>query len=269
MATSCPLAHDGATSMSDSVADWKRRSRVCGRVPFGSRAGMTLIEVLLSMGILAVSITVSGGYLMDNVRQNRQMAMAIAGLQAINEVVGEIEDLADATSLNDTLARAVVEHFDNKTGETLAIGPHGAVLNRAENNASEGCLIYRFWVPAPGQSKFLEIDSRFVPNHKAVGEMRIYLDESRLNANLLSRFSWTDLSNDPVPSTSGIDLDLNGSKTDNLLNNYADVKQLAIVFDVIFYSDLTHRHEVHRSSRNILVTRLKDATKNFVPTKGG
>lgn len=240
----------------------------CGRRRYGKRAGMTLIEIVISIGILSLVLTAVVGALMQNVRRNRQLSMIVTGMQTINEVVGEIEDLTDSTKSGETYAHAIVDYFTKKTSETIDIGPNRTTLDRAEIDNTEGCLVYRFWVPTPGSPNYPETDSRFQPNHKAIGEMKIYLDEDILNTGILPLpgYSWTDLTHAAVPASDGLDLNLNGKFDDNLLNNYAKVKQLVIIFTVTFYSDEKHNSVVASTTRDILVTRIKDATKDVDPT---
>ena len=251
--------HRGSPSCLRVVAERKcRRDK--------RRHGMTLIEIILSLGILTVVITSSIGFLMQNIRMNRQLSMQVVGLQAVNDMIGEIEDLADSAPKDKTFAYTIVDYFNQKIGENIDIGPNRTLLARAEKVPAEGCLLYRFWIMTPGAPMYSESDSRFSPNRRAVGEMRIYLNEALLNGAVLSSYPWTDLSSAPVTIEKGMDLDLNGIKTDNLLNNYADVKQLAISFNVNFYGDDTHKDEIFSYRRDILITRIKDATKGFDPT---
>lgn len=260
---------------SDNV-DSQRRRVPRGRdgkrvaIPGGrrGRAGVTLIEIIFACAILVFALCATYVFFMKTVERNRQTSMQVAGLQAINGIVSEIEDLADSATDKDTLAYTVVRHFDEKLGEKIAIGPNGSLVDRVEQNATEGCLIYRFWIPSPGSPLYAESDSRFAPNRLAVGEMRIYLDENTLNGTVLPAGSWSDLNNVPVVADSGVDLDLNGEKNDNLLFGYATVKQLALGFKVTFYSDYNHKAQVYSCSRDVFLTRMRDAVKKFDPTKG-
>lgn len=258
----------------ESSATAHRRTPLARRRLFGPNSGMTLVEVVVGVGILITAVLVTLGFIMRLVAQNRQTAMDIAGLQAVNQMAGEIEELVDATPSGEVIAHSIVKHFKELPAENLDIGPFNkssnsyATLPRVEDDNVNGCLVYRFWVPAPGDSRYLETDSRFKKNHRAVGEMRIFLNETILNNDFLTGFSWTDLSKTPL-TTSGMDLDLNGSLNDNLLHSYDDVKQLAIMIDVVYYTDESHQTEAYRTWRNIMVTKIRDATKNIDPTKPG
>lgn len=244
--------------------------RTGSRRPCGSRAGFTLVEAMFSVTILFLATVFVLGFVMNMIWRNRQMSMQVAGLQAINDMMGEIEDLGDTADASQTAAFVIVDHYQNMAtaGETINIGPGRTALARVANDAANGRLLYRFWVPEPGESRYLPTDARFTPNHKAVGEMSIYLNETTLRTTILPRFSWTDQGGGPVPpGGGGLDINLNNSFDDNLLNNYADVEQLAITIDVNYYNDELHRSQIFSTSRNILIIPpVKDPSRDVDPT---
>lgn len=203
---------------------------------------------------------------MNSVTRSRQMSMEIAGMQAINRIVGEVETLAATAPRGKLAAYTVIKNYSDLSGENIDIGPNRSTLSRVETDAGNGRLVYRFWVPTPGESRYLEDDPRFVPNHLAVGEMYIYLNERIVNDQVLPNFSWSDLSSSPVVQPKDLDLNLNGSYNDNLLINYNDAKQLAITVTVRFYSDEKHLSEMYSSERHFLLTRIKDISKDVDPT---
>ena len=227
--------------------------------------GMTLIEIVFSIGILTLALAVIIGFVMGMIARNRQISMEVAGLHALNHVMGQVEDFADSSASGEAIAHAIVREIRDLEGDSIAIGPNNTLLRRVEEDHGNGRLIYRFWVPAPGGNRYPEGDPRFTPNHRAVGEMHLYLDEVRLNSQYLPQFAWQDLNSLPTNPVN-MDLDLNGVHTDNFMSNYDDIKQLAISISVTFFADDAHTRQLFTTTRNILEARVKDATEDFDPT---
>lgn len=127
-----PIAYGTKISSRCDAALLPRANSVPRLTRRKERAGLTLLEIIIAIAIMALSITTAAGYIMQNVRKNRQMSMAVAGLQAINEVVGDIEDLADSAAQDETLAHAVVDHFAGRLGEKIEIGPQRTEMDRMD-----------------------------------------------------------------------------------------------------------------------------------------
>jgi type II secretory pathway pseudopilin PulG len=218
---------------------------------------MTLIEVMVSMAILAVAFVTSLSCIVTLFIRDRQVAMEVVALQTINKMTDEIEMLSQTAPGGETAAHYIVRHIREKQGQRLPIGPDGADVQVVELDERTGTLLYRFEVASPGDE-----DNSL---HYAMGEMAIYLSEPHLNNTILPRTSWSDLSNVPA-GTTGMDLNLNDDLTDNLLRDYEGIQQLAMRIGVVIFSDRTHRMPIYQDERSILMTKLRDTTRGFDPT---
>lgn len=231
------------------------------------RSGMSLVELTICLGILAIVTLVASAAMAAIIHRDRQAAMEVAGLQALNLMASEIESLAAAAPNGVLPAHHVVGHFAGMADDNIDIGPGGSFLPRAEWDSDNGGLIYRFWIPVPGESRFLENDDRFRGNNRALGEMRIHLDETRLNAEIMPAFGLNELG-EGREWIDFFDIDLNGSYTDYFVDDYESVRQLAITITVKFFSNDSHDMELFSDSRHVLMTRTVDPIRNFDPVAG-
>lgn len=235
-----------------------------GRRSGRRRSGMSIVELMISLTILAIITLITMSAIATIIQRDRQAAMEVAGMQAINMMAAEIESLAMTAPNGELPAHYVVRHFAEMTGDRISIGPDEALLPRAEWDPVNGALVYRFWIPVPGESRFLEDDERFdkVKNNRALGEMYIHLNEAMLNAEIMPAFGL----NEPGEGSEWIDvfdIDQNGAYTDDFVDNYEDVRQLAITIAVKFFSNDSHDMELFSDSRRVLMTRTVDPTRNF------
>lgn len=240
-----------------------------GRRTGRCRSGMSLVELMLGLSILAVITLITISTIATIIQRDKQAAMEVAGLQAINMMAAEIESLAMTAPKGEMPAHYIIRHFDNMTSDRIKIGPNEALLPRAEWDPANGRLIYRFWIPVPGESRFLETDSRFdaLKNNRALGEMYIHLNETKLNAEIMPTFGLDEMGQSSV-WTDFFDIDQNGVYTDDFVADYEKVRQLAITIGVKFFSNESHDMELFSDSRHVLMTRTVDPTRDFDSVKG-
>ncbi|MDR1613363.1 MAG: prepilin-type N-terminal cleavage/methylation domain-containing protein [Planctomycetota bacterium] len=238
------------------------------------RAGMTLIEMMIALSILAVMTLVSLSALAAFIQRDRQIGMEVATARAIDEMVSEIDYIADAAPAGEMPAHYIVRYFQQglfptALGANLNAGPNRTAKPRVEWDAANSRYIYRFWVPAFGEARLPETDPGFLANHYATGEIYLYLDERMINADLVPRFAWADLSGAPIGVSNVVDLDANGVYTNSFSpGNYADLKQLVVGIQVRYFVDEGHQREMFEDSRTVVVTRIPDPTGRFDPVIG-
>ena len=234
--------------------------------PFPRRlTGMTLVETMLAFGILTAAITGTLATLMSVVRLNRLNSVRVAALQAVNRAENRLESAPARVEPGENRIHAVVRGFKELIGTAenrIAIGPRGSYLARIENDDDNGRLICRFPIPEPGEP--------VRPSRRARLEMHIHLDEARLNRRVLPANAgggvWSGLGLSPGPDGTGVDLNLNGRLDDDLLHDYADIRQLVVDITAVFYKDDSHAGEAHRFSRRVLLASLDGEGRKFDPT---
>jgi type II secretory pathway component PulJ len=236
-------------------------------------AGLTLVELVLATGILAAAIAASLAIMLSVVRLNRLTAVRVAALQAVNRTANGLESASRRLQSDQSGAYEVVRRYKDLIGSArnqIAVGPKGSYLARVEEDEKNGRLICRFTIPEPGESIWPEEDRRFRLSRRARVEMHIYLNEDRLNRQVLppdpNEHVWTGLGKRPGPAGLGIDLNLNGRLDDNLLHDYETIKQLVVDITAIFYEDESHIREAHRFSRRLLLAGLDEENEKFDPT---
>ncbi|MDR1535393.1 MAG: type II secretion system GspH family protein [Planctomycetota bacterium] len=243
----------------------------------GGRRGMTLLEIVISLGILSVALLSTLGLVMSVVEKNKLTGLEISALHTLNQQMELVLGLADDNLTPEgeriNKAHSVLKRFRDFFGgaPAIGIGPNGAERERLEEDPAGGRLVYRFWVPAPGQSQWLESDPRFRPNRLAEGEMSFYLDEYQVNETILPAagkgFLWRRLEGGvPVedPEAAGFDMNLDGAINDAPAPlEDIDIAQLLINITLIYYSEEDHRNELHRLSRFMMITDIVDPTEGM------
>jgi type II secretory pathway pseudopilin PulG len=242
----------------------------------GAKRGMTLIEVVLAFGILAVALVSTMSLVMTMVEQTKKSALEVSAYQTINEQVEMLRTLSESDAeVGETKPYAVLRRFQEAFGDKVdSFGPHAANLPVLEMDDAEGGMVYRFWVPAPGQSRWLEDDPRFKKNHLAVGKVIFYLDEYKVNHTVLPMLGrgalWRSLDDESGVTPIGFDLNLDGvinASAGMLTNLRDDLVQLPIKAEAVYYATAEHETEVYRISRYALVADITDPTEDFEPPR--
>lgn len=235
--------------------------------------GMTLIEVVLSLALLAALLTSTMMLLLGVVRQNRVIAMEITAGKAINEQLEELRSAGNdnAVANNGFMSQGVVAYYaDSFKSETIAVGPNQTPLPRVELDTAGGRLVYRFWVSPPGESRrFVSSDNRnFNPSPLGLGEMSIYLQETSVHPIAGAAAIWEDIGGGETLAD-GFDMNQDGKITawttapaslgEVASSRYLDeFRQVPVDITVTYFSDASHRAQTYSVTRRAIVAGARD-----------
>lgn len=254
---------------------------------------MTLIEVMLAIGIFTTALLWSMSGIFGSIAANRAVSRELSGNLAVNAQTEEVQAVineatriaasstaGDLVELHGQKAQAVVKYYGTKIatpGSTvgdngIAVGPNGLVLPRVEIDNVIGALVYRFPVPAPGETSRTVLRSapdvnRFAMYRRGYGEMFIYLDETKIPTRKVEEpVSWGGIDGSPVEqATVAFDLDSDGSiaahnggvfTEDDVANPHrigAGLKRVVIDIVVRYYNNESHAREVTTLERRMFV----------------
>lgn len=244
---------------------------------YGSRsrcrtAGMTLLEVVMTMAVLGAVVVAGTGYVLSAHWRTQLAGVEITARNSMRLQLEELMAVAtDNATKHEEAALAVLDYYANADfADGTLTAPGGASVARV--TVGEGKLVYLFPIteaaasmrrPAAGTVKTA------APSGRAVGRMTMYLDETKVLPAPGVAEIWRDLGDGDGGLATGFDLNGNGEiearnagVTLSALRaggvGQLGIAQLPIDVEVFFYNNDRHEVLVHSTSRRIVMTGRVD-----------
>ena len=241
--------------------------------------GFTLVEVVLSLGILTTAILGAMMAVYGNHRQNRLTVMEITARNVMRAQVEEIMSVAtDAMSeapptgvAKLEAAQGILRYYasDEMRAETV-VGPGG--VDSAKVFFDDGHLICLFSIPDAGfsgrESGENGTEKQLLFNRRALGRMTLYLDETRVGPDDTATAMWNDLGTGTGGVTTGFDMDGDGAiRTPSFTASFSllrdspqdtGIKQLPIDIEVFFFDNESHDRLIYSTRRRMVAASSYD-----------
>ena len=183
--------------------------------------GMTLVEIVIALGVFAVSVTMTMMIMVSTWQVNQVNSLGVVGNAAIQEMAEQITYLSmrDANKVDGFLASAVVYRFGNQ-GKNMSPVAEEVILVDDEVPSplyqwdhNLRAIVFNFRLPAPESviaSASENFGRRFDPD--GLGRVYIYLDETTVPSMGKFPTFWTDLGNGSGTHETQNGFDINGDR---------------------------------------------------------